>query len=824
MKRMHIFKVMVFISVFMTHHHTSAQTNVITGTIKDFSTLQPVAFSSITIAGSAKGTTSNAQGRFSILVYRNSANVKMVVSSLNYISDTIQLVSGKDDYRILLKPSSRFLNEIIVTGVSKATLERENPIPVNTVSLKKIELTAENNIIDVLVKNVPGLNAVKTGPNISKPFIRGLGYNRVLTLYDGVRQEGQQWGDEHGIEVDAYNIEKGEVIKGPASLMYGSDALAGVVSLLPSMPKKNDRKIHGKILSEYQGNNGLIGEGLRINYSGDHWAYVLRGSYRVARNYANRIDGRVYNTGFRETNASATIKHISNAGHSDVNFTLYNNLQGIPDGSRDSLTRKFTKQIYEGLLDDIKNRPIVSDEELNSYQLSPLHQRIQHYRIYSNNHYELGKGDIDFLLAFQQNIRREYDHPTVPQQAGLFVRLNTINYGFRYNAPEILNTEITVGINGMYQNNRSKDATDFPIPDYNLLDAGSYIYAKWKQNKWTVSGGIRYDTRHLKGSDFYTVTDPTTFFSKKVSVPDTAAAYLQFPAFNKTFNGTSLSLGTTYEINKNMSLKANIARGYRAPNITEFASNGLDPGAHIIYLGDRDFVPEFSLQEDVSAELFYKDIDATLSIFNNNIENYIYLSQLTDINGNAVVNAQGDRTYQYQQASAQLYGLEISGRFHPAIMKGFSFDNALSVIYGYNRKTNYKNKGKEGEYLPLIPPLKLLTSFNQEIIIKSKTIPSVNVGAEMEYDAAQNRYLALNNTETPTPSYTLFNFSVNAQINYSERNTIELQLQVNNAFDKAYQSSLSRLKYFEYYSSSPNGHTGIFNMGRNICLKAIFSF
>ena len=554
------------------------------------------------------------------------------------------------------------------------------------------------------------------------------------------------------------------------------------------------------------------------------WVYVLRGSFRIAKNYTNSIDGRVYNTGFRETNASATIKHISNKGHSDVNFTLYNNLQGIPDGSRDSLTRRFTKQIYEGLPDDIKNRPIVSDEELNSYKLSPLHQRIQHYRIYSNNHYELGKGDIDFLLAFQQNIRREYDHPTAPRQAGLFVRLNTINYGFRYNAPEILNTEITIGVNGMYQNNKSKDATDFPIPDYNLLDAGSYIYAKWKQNKWTVSGGVRYDIRHLKGNDFYTVTDPTTFFSKKVSAPDTAGAYLQFPAFNKTFNGTSLSLGTTYEINKNISVKANIARGYRAPNITEFASNGLDPGAHIIYLGNRNFVPEFSLQEDVSAELFYKDIDATLSIFNNNIRNYIYLSQLTDVNGNAVVNAQGDRTYQYQQASAQLYGLEISASFHPSIMKGFSFDNAFSVIYGYNRKTNYKNQGKEGEYLPLIPPAKLLSSLNQEIKIKSRTIPSVNVRAEMEYDAAQNRYLALNNTETATPSYTLFNFSVNAQINYSGKNNIGLQLQVNNAFDKAYQSNLSRLKYFEYYTASPNGHTGMFNMGRNICLKAIFSF
>jgi iron complex outermembrane recepter protein len=175
-------------------HHTSAQTKLITGIVKDFSTLQPVAFCSISIPAHVNGTTSNAEGKFSISFSQNLLNSKLVVSSLNYVNDTLQLIAGKNDYVILLKPLTGFLSEIVVTGVSKATLERENPIPVNTVSLKKIELTNENNIIDVLVKNVPGLNAVKTGPNISKPFIRGLGYNRVLTLYDGIRQEGQQWG------------------------------------------------------------------------------------------------------------------------------------------------------------------------------------------------------------------------------------------------------------------------------------------------------------------------------------------------------------------------------------------------------------------------------------------------------------------------------------------------------------------------------------------------------------------------------------------------------------------------------------------------------
>ncbi len=802
----------------------SAKAQSIAGVVKDAATQQPIFSCNVLILRAAVGTTTDAFGKFKIRFPKNTPVAKLVFSSLGYVSDTIQISGETDFYEIALTPTQGILNEVVVTGVSKAMLLRENPVAVVSVGTKAIETTTESNIIDVLVKNVAGLNAVKTGPNISKPFIRGLGYNRVLTLYDGIRQEGQQWGDEHGIEADAYNISKAEVVKGPASIMYGSDAVAGVVSLMPEMPVNRDEKIQGKYFSEYQSNNGLVGNGIRFTYSKSHWAYALRGSYRIAKNYTNNIDGRVYNTGFREINASSTIQHFSNYGYSNLNVTLYDNLQGIPDGSRDSLTRKFTRQIYEGSNDDIKNRPVVPDAELNSYTLSPLHQHIQHYRIYSKNHYKAGNGDVDFLLAFQQNIRREYSHPTAAEQAGLFVRLNTFNYGFRYDAPTILNTEISVGVNGMYQNNKSKDATDFPIPDYNLFDIGSYIFAKWKKNKLTISAGLRYDNRYLKGSNFYTTTNAVTGFDRQVFLPDTAGAYLQFSAFNKAFNGTSLSIGATCQLNEHLNLKANISRGYRAPSITEFASNGLDPGAHIIYLGNRNFVPEFSFQQDIGFDIQYKNFSATTSVFNNNIEHYIYLSQLTDANGNAVLDAQGNKTFQYQQAKAQLYGLEAAFSLHPTSIKGFSFDNSFSLIYACNKSSDFKGKGVDGEYLPLIPPAKLLSSVNEEFKTKSKMFSSVKLKAETEYSAPQNRYLALNNTETATPAFILFNFSINSQINYSKTNAIQFQVQVNNVFDKAYQSNLSRLKYFEYFESSPNGHSGMYSMGRNICLKTIVPF
>jgi iron complex outermembrane receptor protein len=772
------------------------------------------------------GTFTDSTGNF---YFKNIATGKYQVTILfvGYaaITKTV-IIKNNDTTQLLVSLLAEIndLNEVVVTGVSKATLIRENPVAITSVSAKNIDKTIEPNIIDALVKNVPGLNSVKTGPNISKPFIRGLGYNRVLTLYDGMRQEGQQWGDEHGIEVDAYNIDKAEVIKGPASLMFGSDALAGVVSLFPYLPKEKDGLVHGKFVSEYQSNNGLIGNGIRIGYSGTHWLWAIKGSHRIAKNYTNTIDGRVYNTGFQEKNLAGLIGYTSAKGYTHFNATLYNNLQGIPDGSRDSLTRKFTKQVHEGALDDITNRPIVNNGELNSYKLSPLHQHIQHYRIYTNNHYQIGNGEIDATLGFQQNVRREFSHPTAPRQASLFVRLNTINYGVKYTAPTFANIEITVGINGMYQNNKSKNATAFPIPDYRLTDIGTYIYGKWKLNKLTVSGGFRYDARSLKSNDFYVGNNSLTGFDKQVFLPDTTGAALQFPSLQKNFTGTSLSIGLAYQLTEQVSIKANIAKGYRSPSITEIASNGLDPGAHIIYLGNRNFIPEFSFQQDLGITANFKDITASASIFNNSISNYIYLTQLVDANGIALEDAQGNKTFQYQQAAARLYGVEATLNIHPAALKGFSFNNNLALVYGYNTKVGLKNKGIEGEYLPLIPPAKWLSNIEQEIATRSKIITAVNLKLELEYSAAQNRFLALYNTETATPAYTLLNISAGTKINYNKDKQVQLQLQVNNLLDAAYQNNLSRLKYFEYYNTSPNGQLGMYNMGRNICVKMIVGF
>ena len=234
-----------------------------------------------------------------------------------------------------------------------------------------------------------------------------------------------------------------------------------------------DKKIHGSVTSEYQTNNNLIGNGMQLQYGTPHFLLALSGSYRLAKNYRNAVDGRVYNTGFSEKNISALMGYKSSKGYTHVNFTLYDNLQGIPDGSRDSLTRKFTSQVFEGMRGRCACPSLCCCQPIKQLYIiapAPAHPALP--RLYKEQLMTLAKATLVFCLQLQQNIRREYNHPAVPQQAGMYVRLNTLNYDVRYNAPRWMNIETAVGINGMLQSNRSKNATDFPIPDYRLADGG----------------------------------------------------------------------------------------------------------------------------------------------------------------------------------------------------------------------------------------------------------------------------------------------------------------------------------------------------------------
>ncbi len=703
---------------------------------------------------------------------------------------------------------------VVVTGLSKATQIKRSPIPIVAISHEYIVSNLNTNIIDAIAK-VPGVSALTTGPNVSKPFIRGLGYNRILTLYDGVRQEGQQWGDEHGIEVDQYGVDRIEVVKGPASLTYGSDALAGVVNLIPTQPAPEGKMI-GDVIAEYQTNNGLFGGSAMLGATKKGFEWMGRITHKEATNYQNEIDGRVYGTAFKETDANLSFGLHRSWGYSHLNFSLFNALLEIPDGSRDSATRQFTKQITEA--DTV--RPIVSNEELNSYSITQLHQHVQHYRIYSTNNFTIGTGRLSVNLGLQRSIRREFSHPEMPDIPGLYLQLNSYSYDVKYFFHDINGWNLTTGINGMYQNNIVTNGTEFIIPSYHQLDIGPFALLKKTFDKLDVSGGIRFDSRSFKNDELYSKPNAVTGFDMPVYGADTVGADHPFYKYSHIFTGFSGSLGATYNFTDKFSVKANISRGYRAPNISEISANGVHPGTNIYQIGNSAFKPEFNLQEDIGFAFTSKYAAINFSVFNNLISNYIFNQRLLSINGGDSIIVSGNQTYKFQQGKANLYGGEFSIDVHP--IKALHFENNISAVYGLNKDIDPKLQSDSNKYVPFIPPLHGTSELRYDFESKSHHIANGFIKIQLAYYAKQDEVYLTDNTETPTPGYALFNAGIGGGITNKQGKTIfNLYILGNNLFDVAYQDHLSRLKYFEDPANypSPNNHYGIYNMGRNISFK-----
>ena len=804
-------KKICIIGLFISICHLLPAQNELTGKITDAKTGESVAGATIYMPELKTGAIADQNGEYKI---ENLPRTKVVVqvSFLGYKSvvQTINLaiISAQN---FVMEQAITEMNEVVITGTLRTTEITRSPVPIITVNSRELQQNLNNNIIDAISK-LPGVSSVTTGPNVSKPFIHGLGYNRVLTLFDGVRQEGQQWGDEHGIEVDENAVDRIEIVKGPASLTYGSDALAGVVNLIPALPVPNGI-IKGHAETNFQTNNNLIGTHVFLagNSNGFVWEGVA--THKQATNYKNKYDGRVYGTAFNENDISGYIGLNKKWGYSNLNFSLFNDLQEIPDGSRDSLTRKFTKQVTE----DDSFRPIVPESELDSYKITVLHQHIEHYRIYSSNNFIIGNSKLGLLLGYQENIRKEFSHPQSPDIPGLDLDLKSYTYDLKFTTPESKGWETTIGINGMYQLNTNK-GTEFIIPDYNQFDIGPFILTTKTIGNIDLSAGVRYDTRIFKNDPMYTRVNPQTGFDMQVSLPDTAMADHPFYGFKHTFSGISASFGATYKITNRLMVKSNIARGFRAPNVSEISANGVHPGTLIYQIGNTGFKPEFSLQEDLGISYRGDHISGDLDLFNNNISNYIFNDKLSNHLGQDSVIVKGNQTFKFEQSTARLFGWEASLDIHP--YDWLHFENSISVTYALNIGGNGIHVTDSTRYLPLIPPLHTNTELRANIKRKSRLISSLYFKLGMEYYAKQNRVYSANNTETPTPGYVLFSGGAGADFtNKSGKVFLSVNILGNNIADAAYQSHLSRLKYFEEYPNNPSGRSGIYNMGRNISIK-----
>jgi len=612
------------------------------------------------------------------------------------------------------------------------------------------------------ISKLPGVSIVSTGPGISKPSIRGLSYDRVVVYSQGVRLENQQWGDEHGIGVSTSGINSIEVIKGPSYVLYGSDAMGGVLYIEPER-YSNDFSVD--YMGFYNSNYNGITNNLGIKGSSGKFSYLARANMVDNQSFSTP-DGEVENTWFKENDIQAGLKYETEKFSSDLRLSMNFSELGLP-------------HMEEGH-DDHDDHDEEGHDDHDEEGHEDHYQELSHTTLTWVNTFDLGNDhELNVTLGRQLNDRKEFggheeeeghddheeeghdDHEEEGHEgheegeAELDMELSTNTLDISLVMPQSENLNLTIGANILSQENRNFGHEEL-IPDAEKKDFGLYALGQITMENGAALLGVRYDNRSISS--------------------DMGSADFS------NFNG---SVGIKRDF-KNSSLRFNIGSGYRAPNLIELFADGVHHGTFRYEKGNVSLVAEKSFQTDISFDINNEDSSVSFNLFYNDISDYIYISPSRDrMDGFAVFN--------YMQQDSELYGGEISFDKKTGF-DWLSYNTSLEYIFA---------ESADGEALPFISPL----TFNQVFNIDF----SSNYSFEIDF-LAKAKQGRVSMFEEETDGYSILNLSGNWMTSFLE-NDLNIFWSVNNVFDKEYYDHLSRFKT-----------AGIEEMGRNISVGLKYKF
>ena len=570
-------------------------------------------------------TTSDGNGFYQILSFPKGPN-KVVFYLSGYEIKTEIITSNEAEIKlnVVLTEKEQHLDEVIVSTLYNK-MQSQNVMKVAHVTVKTLK---ENGAITLMegIASLAGVSQISTGNSIGKPVIRGLSGNRVLVYSQGVRMENQQFGEEHGLGLNATGIESVEVIKGPASLLYGSDALGGVVYFNPEKYAPFNEKavdFEQHYFTNTQGSSTAFG----YKASPSNFKFLVRGNYTTHADYKVPSGNRIINTRFVERDFKSGIGYSNSKIAADFRYN-YNNLNlGLPE---------------EDLENSGFRNPLYPKQEVTNHLLS-WNQKIY----FKNSKIE---GDFGFSL----NDRKEIE---TPDEIALSMKLKTASYNVKYFLPKMNRWESIIGIQGMDQSNINY-GEELLIPNANIKDFGAFATTTYSQNSNVVQAGIRYDNRKIntathgiEGEEGY------------------------FKALSKQFNSFNASLGYKTDLSDYISTRINIASGFRAPNLSELTSNGVHEGSNRYEIGNNDLKNEQNFQLDFNLDYKSQHFEWFVNGFYNLINNYIYISPTgSESNGNIV--------YNYIQNNASLFGGEAGIHFHPHPYDWLHFTSSFESVTG----------------------------------------------------------------------------------------------------------------------------------------------
>ncbi len=785
---------------------------IFSGKVTDKTTQQPLAGVTIYFPNLKKGGSTDTLGQYRVMDIPAGSH-KAEVRFLSYKTQvrTVRLLTGETTVDFVLEPDAAQLQEVIVTGLTTGSTVKDSPVPIMTYNKIQWLQTSSTNLVDAVGK-LPGMSQITTGVGLSKPVIRGLGFNRVITVHDGVRQEDNQWGEEHALQIDEYSIERYEIIKGSGSLLYGSDGLGGVMSLISSRPPEAGI-LRGQLLTNYQSNNGLIGvSGLVEGTTQSGLFGRVRVSTKSAGNYRNKHDGRVYGSAYREFDVNGTIGINHKWGYSQVYMSNWHQDINVVTGERDPGGR--FQELVRVAADSEALQP-VSDAKLRSRAIEPAnYQNLNNFKTSWNTFAKVGSGNISAIVSYSQNRRQEFASPLTPGQPDLYFYLQNVFYDLKYYFGGRNGWDFTIGSNGMWQHNQNKGLRIL-YPGYRSRDNGLFLFAQKKTDRLTVNGGLRMDIRQMRINKLYAGADGAF-----TETPSTGAE-VRFAGLDKTYSNPTASFGATYALSSRWTVKANLGRGFRAPSTPELSANGEHAGTFRYEIGSPALLSETSFQADLGVNYESPAVSVIASLFQNRINNYTYSEKvLTKSGQDSIVNP--DRpilTYRYTQGNAVLFGGEAQVTINPRSARWFHLTTSYSLVRSRNRSAT----ADSARYLPFLPPPRVIGQ------VKFTKAEAGNHGRnlyallEIEHNWRQNEALLAYGTETQTPAYTLINLGAGSDVvTGTGRTLFSLYLTVQNVFDVAYQSHQNRLKYFGVNNAT--GRAGVFNMGRNVSVKLVVPF
>lgn len=686
-------KILFVFAMILSYHFANAQ-NKISGKITDQEN-KPLVGASVFITDLNKGTVSDTLGNYELLNLPN-GKIKLQYSYLGYNNsiETVYLKGQELKLNSSLRKTAIETEEVVVSGGYNST-QHENAVKIDVFKMNPLTIKSTPNFMEIL-SEVPGVDMISKGSGVAKPVIRGLSMNDILVLNNGVRFENYQYSSHHPLGIDEFGIQDVEIIKGPASLLYGSDAIGGVINFIKEKPAPIGNLLGDYNLQFFSNSLGMTNN-LGIKGASQKFYGGIRFGQKTNADYLQGGGAFVPNSRFNEISFKANAGYNDKFGSFKLFYDFNNQKLGlVEDEAIEEITeRGRTNKIWY--------------QELNTHLLS------------SQNKLYMGNYKLELNSAFQST---ELSHIGELNVYEIQMMLNTLTYDVKLHLPTGLNSESIIGFQGFNQTNtniNNRETILLPNASTNNYSAFGLIKHTFFE-KLKFQTGLRYDTRSIS--------------TQAVGLP----GELSYRApLKKEYGSLSGSMGATYNLTQELLFRVNFAAAYRTPNLAELTSNG--PHELRYEIGDSNLVPENAYEGDLSIHYHADNFSFDLAGFYNRIDHYIFISPTGE------ETSSGLFIYQYKQANAVLYGGEAGLHLHPEPIQWLHFKTTFSSVIG---------KQKNGDYLPFIPAHKLRFELRVQ---KEKLLFLYNAFVSGVTTVAFNQNFAAPD-ESTTPGYALLDLSV----------------------------------------------------------------